>query len=137
LLDALSDSISSSGIFTTKHYSQDLHAPSDRDFRLLLHKLSESIAKGDITLEQAYGALWPSAPNMTGRDRGEGACHQVMGIAHRIPGTIQRGKLRILGERFFVEPPNIADRAMHRNEIQNLSSSRRLTIENYDKGMAL
>ncbi|KAF8238855.1 P-loop containing nucleoside triphosphate hydrolase protein [Tricholoma matsutake] len=123
LLDALSDSIGSNKISTTtRHYSQEPQLPSDRDFRLLLDRLSESVSRGDITPERAYSALWPSAPNMTGRDIGKGARYQPMRAAQRIPAS--------MSEQNFPETSSIPKRATYRNEVWPSGSVS--TLENYN-----
>ena len=104
LLDALSDSIGSSRIFTTKHDSQEPHIPNG-GFRLLLDNLSESVAKGDMTAERAIRALRPPPANMSSRDVGRSARHQSMRVAQRIPDD-----LCTLGEHSIPEALSNVDR---------------------------
>lgn len=117
LLDALSDSIGSSRIFTTKHDSQEPHVSSG-DFRLLLDKLSESVARGEITPERAYSALRPSAASTTGRDIGEGAHYQPMQVTKRIPLPNNKGDLCTPNEHNFPEALSNADQTIYRNGIR-------------------
>jgi hypothetical protein len=118
LLDALSDSIGSSRIFTTKPYSQEPHIPNDSDFRLFLDKFSESVAMGDITSERAYSVLSSSIPS-TYKDSGDGARPQPMRAGQRISAHNEKNDLHALSEQNFPRAnSDIADRTPYRDEIR-------------------